>query len=67
MAEWNGYKSELYPFYNNETHQIEFQKMKDFLEKLEDGSCVVMQPTCQNPTGAWMDISQWEVIGKISE
>lgn len=42
MAGWSGFRVETYPFYDNENHCHCVDSMIKYLEKLEDGSVIVM-------------------------
>lgn len=54
-----------YPYYDFATHQIDFNAMTSFLERLPPRSVVVMHGCCHNPTGIDLTLSQWEKLCEL--
>ncbi len=57
-----GLKVETYPYYDNQTHVFDFEKMTSCLEQLSPGTIVVMHASCHNPTGCDPSATQWEAL-----
>lgn len=57
-----GMKIETYPYYNFETHSLDFGKMIDSLSKAEEHSVVVLHGCCHNPTGCDPTDAQWKEL-----
>ena len=56
-----------YPYYNPETHQIEFSRWLDSLKKLPRSSAVLLQGCCHNPTGIDPTLEQWGELCKTMQ
>ncbi len=54
-----------YPYYDAETHALDFEKMCAHFEGLEKGSIVVLHACCHNPTGIDPTPAQWDILGKL--
>lgn len=51
-----GFRTTAYPYYDAARRVVAFEAMMDTLERAEEGSIVVIQPVCHNPTG--LDLSR---------
>ncbi len=60
-----GLKIERYPYYNNETHQLEFEKVFDYINKLKPRDAVLMQVSSHNPTGLDFKKEQWKELSQL--
>ncbi len=60
-----GLKVEIYPYYDRQKQTLEFQMMCAYLEKLAPRSIVLLHACCQNPTGADLDLDQWEKLSVL--
>ncbi len=65
LFERAGFKVENYPYYNAETHGLDFDAMRDFFKTLPEKSIVVLHACCHNPTGVDPTIEQWKEIAAI--
>ncbi|WP_071057921.1 amino acid aminotransferase [Pelistega sp. MC2] len=65
LFERAGFKVENYPYYNAETHGLDFDAMRDFFKTLPEKSIVVLHACCHNPTGVDPTIEQWKEITAI--
>lgn len=59
LLESAGLKVNTYPYFDVETNRIDFDAMISSLEKLPEGSIVLVQPSCHNPTGADLSAKQF--------
>jgi aspartate/tyrosine/aromatic aminotransferase len=57
-----GLKVESYPYYNRQTHDIEFTQMLDYLNDLPARSAVLLHGCCHNPTGIDLSNDQWQQV-----
>jgi aspartate/tyrosine/aromatic aminotransferase len=58
-------KVESYPYYDTKSHKIDFEGLTACLEKLTQGTIVVMQASCHNPTGCDPTYEQWETVSAL--
>src|SRR2546427_3012856 len=67
LFEQAGFRIEMYPYYDPQTHGIKFDEMMSFLGKAPKGSVVLFHACCHNPTGVDIHDEQWgEVIKLVS-
>ena len=57
-----GVPIETHPYYDPVQHRPEWQAMLDGLERAPEGSLVVLQAACHNPTGADPGQAEWRAI-----
>lgn len=63
-----GLTVDIYPYYDEPTHGVNFDAMKTKFNALPADSVVVLHACCHNPTGADLTETQWaEIIGVIRE
>lgn len=63
-----GLTVDVYPYYDEPTHGVNFDAMKTKFNALPADSVVVLHACCHNPTGADLTETQWaEIIGVIRE
>lgn len=63
-----GLTVDVYPYYDEPTHGVNFDAMKAKFNALPADSVVVLHACCHNPTGADLTETQWaEIIGIIRE
>ncbi|MBL8598911.1 MAG: aspartate/tyrosine/aromatic aminotransferase [Devosia sp.] len=60
-----GLRTTSYPYWSEERHAIAFERMKETLAQANDGSIVVIQPVCHNPTGADLSLEQEEELTAV--
>ena len=65
MAEASGLKTAAYPYYDKAGGVVLFDAMMAALENLKAGDLVVLHGCCHNPTGADLDLSQWDKIAEL--
>jgi aromatic-amino-acid transaminase len=62
-----GFKVNGYPYYDAASHGLNFTGMVDALQKMAQGSVVVLHACCHNPTGVDLSRDQWtEVIRLVT-
>lgn len=57
-----GLETDTYPYYNAETHAIDFEGMKAAIAKMPPKTVIVLQASCHNPTGFDLSQDQWKEI-----
>ena len=62
LFEAAGFKVNNYPYYDPETHGLNFHGMIETLKGLPKQSIVVLHGCCHNPTGVDLSREQWAVI-----
>lgn len=55
----------FYPYYDDKTHGVDFNKMLESIEKMEENSILLLHPCCHNPTGSDLTLSQFKEIAKV--
>jgi len=60
-----GWHIEAYPYYDPNTHGIDFANMRQGLASAQAGDVVLLHGCCHNPTGADLSIPQWEELASI--
>lgn len=56
---------EEYPYYNSETHTIDYERMLNFFSQISEKSVVVLHGCCHNPTGCDLNQSQWRELSSL--
>jgi aspartate aminotransferase len=54
-----------YPYYDRETHSINFDAMMESLAKVEAGDFVLLHGCCHNPCGADLNQEQWQAVTQL--
>lgn len=62
-----GLKLREYPYYNYETHSIDFDAMLSTLETIPRGDLVLLHACCHNPSGADLSREQWNRVADVCE
>ena len=62
LFEAAGFTVENYPYYDPQTHGVDFDGMVAFIKQLPAQSIVVLHACCHNPTGADLSPSQWDTL-----
>lgn len=57
-----GLQLQEYPYYNYQTHTIDFDAMMDGLSAIAAGDIVLLHGCCHNPSGADLTSEQWKTI-----
>lgn len=61
-----GYDLRDYPYYDAETHGLDFEAMCETLRGVPAGDVVLLHVCCHNPTGVDPTPGQWETIADIA-
>ncbi|RYY03424.1 MAG: aspartate/tyrosine/aromatic aminotransferase [Gammaproteobacteria bacterium] len=56
-----------YPYYDYETHSINFAAMLETLKQIPRGDLVLLHACCHNPSGADLSREQWNQIADLCE
>ncbi|MEO6725459.1 MAG: aromatic amino acid transaminase, partial [Blastocatellia bacterium] len=62
LFEAAGFKVNSYPYYDAETHGLDFNGMLEALKALPARSIVVLHACCHNPTGVDLNQDQWRLV-----
>lgn len=62
LFEGAGFQVEQYPYYDPETHALNFHGFMDALAAMPEGSIVVLHACCHNPTGVDPSLAEWEQV-----
>ncbi len=62
LFEAAGFKVNSYPYYDAETHGLNFNAMLESLKTLPKHSVVVLHACCHNPTGVDLNNEQWKLV-----
>jgi len=62
LFEAAGFKVESYPYYDPQTHGLDFAGMQRALSALPAGTIVVLHACCHNPTGVDLAGEQWRAV-----
>jgi len=62
-----GLKLERYPYYDAATHELRFEAMLQRLQAAPAGDVVLIHACCHNPTGADLDLEQWQAVAELLE
>lgn len=65
IFEYAGYTVNTYPYYDPNTHGVDFEAMTAALQKLPAGAVVVLHACCHNPTGVDLSPEQWQRVLEI--
>ncbi len=63
----SGLKLERYPYYDAPSHQLRFEAMLERLDRVPAGDVVLIHGCCHNPTGADLNLAQWETLAALLE
>ncbi len=61
----SGLRLERYPYYDPAAHQLRFQAMLERLDRAAEGDVVLVHGCCHNPTGADLDLGQWQALAQL--
>ena len=62
LFESAGFKVNQYPYFDPETHGLDFSGMTESLKKLPANSVVVIHACCHNPSGVDLTNEQWKIV-----
>lgn len=62
-----GLEGAEYPYYNAETHGVDWDGMREVLsQKIPAGDVVLLHVCCHNPTGVDLDAAQWAEVAALA-
>lgn len=61
-----GLKFNSYPYYDYESHSVNFNGMLETLKQIPQGDLVLLHGCCHNPSGADLSPEQWEAVRDIA-
>jgi aspartate aminotransferase len=61
----SGLRLERYPYYDTAGHELRFGAMLERLDRAAEGDVVLIHACCHNPTGADLDLTQWQSLAQL--
>ena len=61
-----GLKIAEYPYYDYDSHSVNFDGMIECLSKIESGDIVLLHGCCHNPCGADLNQQQWQQVRDVA-
>jgi aspartate aminotransferase len=61
----SGLRLERYPYYDTAAHELRFEAMLERLDRAAEGDVVLIHACCHNPTGADLDLTQWQALAQL--
>jgi len=61
-----GLAIEKYPYYDHEGRRIDFDAMLPALQQVEAGDVVLLHGCCHNPSGADLNLEQWQKLTELA-
>jgi aspartate/tyrosine/aromatic aminotransferase len=61
----SGLRLDTYPYYDNAAHALRFDAMLERLAGAAEGDVVLIHACCHNPTGADLDLPQWQALAEL--
>lgn len=65
LFEAAGFTVHTYPYYDPQTHGLDFEAMIGALQSLPPKSIVVLHACCHNPTGVDLTPEQWRIVADL--
>lgn len=62
-----GLKIEIYPYFDKENANINFEGMAECLKSVPKGDVVLLHGCCHNPTGADLTKEQWNTVLELAQ
>jgi aspartate/tyrosine/aromatic aminotransferase len=61
----SGLRLERYPYYDAAAHELRFDAMVERLERAAAGDVVLIHGCCHNPSGADLNLEQWQTVADL--
>jgi aspartate aminotransferase len=61
----SGLRLDRYPYYDAAAHELRFEAMLERLDRAAEGDVVLIHACCHNPTGADLDLTQWQALAQL--
>ena len=65
LIESAGVETVKYPYYDRDSHTLLFDQMMAALASAGPGDLVLLHGCCHNPTGADLDLDQWQAVADL--
>ncbi len=65
LTESAGVKTNTYEYFSKQRQTVEFEQMLTALDSAKPGDAVLLHGCCHNPTGADLDIAQWQQVADL--
>jgi aspartate aminotransferase len=65
LIKLSGLRIEQYPYYDFDTHRIDFDAMVGAVERMRAGDVLLLHGCCHNPSGADLSPRQWKVVAEL--
>ena len=66
LFEGAGFRVDTYPYYDVQTHGLNFSGMEAALKSAGPGKIVVLHACCHNPTGVDLTTDQWKTVVRLA-
>ena len=60
-----GMPVEAYPYYDPQSHSLDFSAMCAYIQQIPSGNAILLQASCHNPTGIDPTFEQWRELSKL--
>lgn len=64
IFEYLDYTIDTYPYFDRKESKLCFTAMKQHIQKLEEGSIILLHASCHNPSGLDLSLDQWKDLAK---
>ena len=61
-----GFSIEDYPYYDQDTKNVDFEAMYEVLKNVPSGDVVLLHVCCHNPTGVDLSSEQWDAVVELA-
>jgi aspartate aminotransferase len=63
----SGLEIATYPYYDLESHRVDFERMAAAVERIPKGDLLLLHGCCHNPCGADLKPEEWRALAEICE
>ena len=63
----SGLEIATYPYYDLESHRVDFERMTAAVERIPKGDLLLLHGCCHNPCGADLKPEEWRALAEICE
>ncbi len=60
-----GFQVKTYPYYDPQSHGLNFSAMLDAIRAIPEGDVILLHASCHNPTGVDLSPEQWEELSDV--
>ena len=65
IFEFLGFEVDDYPYYDEDSGSVAFQKMLEKMGAADEGSILILHPCAHNPTGCDLSQEQWKQVAEV--